>query len=139
MTAGESGRGKGLLSPGARGNSAPDQGFGFPVQLQPDRNGIALAEPQRSPRPPAEKEPVAASTPGNQGSSEGLTPDGTADGDAKCATQTGRDMPRDVYTAVRSDVVHEPAEAENPGFDFLKSPRHAPQWHGIALRASCQT
>lgn len=139
MTEGESGRGNGLLGPGARGNFAPDQRFGFPVQLQPDRNGIALAEPQRSPRPPAEKEPVAASTPRDQGSSEGLTPDGTADGDAKCATQTGRHMPRHVHAAVRPDPVHEPAEAVNPGFDFVKAPRHAPQWHGISLRASCQT
>jgi hypothetical protein len=67
MTGEESGRRQGVRIPGARGNFVPDQHFGFLVQLQPDRNGIAIAEPQRSPRPPAEEEPVAATPPGNQG------------------------------------------------------------------------
>lgn len=138
MAVGESGRGQGVLSPGAHGNFAPDQ-FGFPIQLQPDRNGIALAEPQRPPRPPAQEEPVAAAPPGNQGSPEAVGPYGTPNSDAECPTQGGRDMPRDVDAAVRSDAVHEPAEPENPGFDFVKAPRHATQWHRVTRRASCQT
>lgn len=139
MTEWEPGRGLGVRTLGARGNFAPDQRFGFPVQLEPDRNGIALAKPQRPPRPATEKEPVAAPTPGNQGCPEGLAPDSTADADAKCTTQSGRDMPRNVNAAVRSDAVQEPAEAVSPRFDLVKAPRHIPRWHRISLRASCQT